>query len=265
MSGVVSGYHDQERFPRLCYNSACHISLGWFNNRMLDITGPSPTISSATTAWVNTGPVRVAAFVDYATIEQQYATSSINPPPQYYWNIVVRINSFVSLQYNKAKLHNSDVYENGDHVVIVDDRGVDATYFIAALRPCTTADAASVCIYDSPDTGRIEVCGYGRTDETGIDFAIVSLSEYNGLSYCHVNPVPELPVAVERYQVEGTSPSTSTDAPVTTLAVQQHSTTSTTNTERIIASNDCIVPPEDLLEWLSWLTRVLSGEIQPCD
>jgi hypothetical protein len=171
MSGVVMGHHDMERGPLTCYNSAAHITLGWFDDSTLEIAdiNNSPLTSS--------GPIRLAAFVDYTEVVGRAG-----------WHVIVRINTYFSFQYNRAKKHNIGMYEEPNRVHLVTDQSADATYVLADLRPCNSSDVGTAaCVYDSPEMGRIEICGFEQDGE--IDYAIVSISTYNGPSFCGSEPV----------------------------------------------------------------------------
>jgi hypothetical protein len=229
MSGVVPGYHNVERGPLMCYNSAAHITLGWFDDYLLDIKDTSSL----------QGPIRLAAFADYTELKKEKGK------PEKYWNVLVRINDKVSFQYNRAKKHNSGVYEDADHVNIVVDDSLDATYELASLRPCNSTDVGTAaCVYDSAETGRIEVCKVGHQALNDIDYAIVSITEHRGPSLCDRKPVPRDHDGMDR------------DRPLQRPGNNRDAGGG--------FSGSCEQPPEEVNAWLEWIAKVLKGDVTAC-
>jgi hypothetical protein len=161
MGGTLVGYDDRERFPLKCYDAGNHFMSQWFNSntRYVDNGGYERTV------------VRLAAFTDYGLIPLD---------PWSYSILVVIANTKIVMQYNRRKAHNIDTNLHVDEVVIIDASSADRNTFVAGLKSRRVSPYESV--YNSYATGRIEICDL--TVEGAIDYALVSVSEFNGPSMC---------------------------------------------------------------------------------
>jgi hypothetical protein len=161
MSGAIVGVHDKTRGPLECYNAAAHRLLGWYADK-------SKTIYDLNS---ESGLYQIAAFVDY---------SVTNAAVQYN---IISIGDTLHMQWNRRKKHNSGTYSHIDELVLIQDtpyvRSGNWVYATLIANPSTV-------IVNTPDAGRIEVCGacYSADDSTYADYLLVSISSYNGASYC---------------------------------------------------------------------------------
>jgi hypothetical protein len=153
MSASMIPSHTYPKSPNECYNAYGHVIMGWFSDKTRYISDPA----------TNGGLLKVAAFVDYTI-----AVAGVD-------DIIVQIGDSIFMQYNRARAHNSGTYAHGDRLVIVQASASEEASFVRAAL-------AAGEVFDTPYTGRIEVCS--RVDGSP-DYLLVSVTGYGTGSVCN--------------------------------------------------------------------------------
>lgn len=113
MGGAIVGYHDKVGFPSMCYNAENYWSLGWHDDRKIEVDLYNPSL------------VKLAAFVDYdkTTAGREY--------------VIIKAGN-IYIHYNRAKGINADTFEYRDNVVFYQGTSMGSFLFASLHYPDKT-------------------------------------------------------------------------------------------------------------------------------